>query len=121
MTDPAPPPSHRRTRRSSVAVLVSTFALGLVAGVGLAPLLRRPPSPLPPSLEALQLRAEQRERITAIIERHGPEVEAALGDAAPRLRVVQERVAQEIEAELDAPQRETFRRERASRPGLAPH
>jgi hypothetical protein len=121
MTDTSPARSARRTRLFSAAVLLCTFALGLVGGVGIAPLVRPPPSPLPPSLGALHLRPEQQERVVAIIERHAPEVEAALGDAAPRLRAVQERVALEIEAELDASQREAFRRNRASRPGPTPH
>lgn len=120
MTDTTPPRAPRRARLAAVAVLIGTFGLGLVAGVGIAPLLRRPPPPLPPSLGALHLSEEQRGRIQAIIERHGPEVEAALGDAAPRLRAVQERVAVEIEAQLDAAQRERFRRERASRPAPVP-
>lgn len=108
-------PSTGSARRRSVLVLGLTFALGVVAGVGLAPLLR-PPSPLPPSLERLGLRPDQRARVDAIVARHGPEIEAALGDALPRLRAVQERVALEIEEELDPAQRERFRQERASQP-----
>lgn len=127
-TSPSPSPSHssavsrspRRDRLATVAVLLCTFGLGLVAGVGIAPLWRRPPPSLPPSLGALHLREEQQRRITAIIERHAPEIDVALGDAAPRLRAVQERVALEIEAELDASQRAVFRRERASRPAPVP-
>jgi hypothetical protein len=68
---------------------------------------------LPPDLESLALRPEQRRQVEAIIDRHGPEVEAALGDALPRLRVVQEKVAVEIEGVLDVDQRATFHRDRA--------
>lgn len=92
-------------------VLTVTFGLGVVAGLGLAPLLR-PPPPMPPSLEALELRPEQRARIEQIVAHHGPELDEALGDALPRLRAVQEAIAVEIEAELDPEQRERFRRER---------
>jgi hypothetical protein len=109
------PRSPRRLPFASALVLVATFALGGAAGIGVAPLLRPPPPPLPPTLQSLQLRSEQRQRIDAIIARHGPEVEAALGDALPRLRAVQARVALEIEAELDPAQREAFRRDRADR------
>ena len=120
MTDESPNREARRRRILSVALLLGAFALGLVAGVGVAPLLRSPPGHLPPSLDALHLRPEQRGRIEAIIARHGPEVDAALGDALPRLRAVQERVALEIEAELDTSQRELFRRERATHPAPTP-
>jgi hypothetical protein len=113
MTD-APMPSPRRLRQVSAAMLLVTFGLGLVGGVGLAPLLRSPPGRLPPSFEPLHLSPAQRGRIEAIVDSHGPEVDAAPGEARPRLRAVQERVALEIEAELDAAQREVFRRERAS-------
>ncbi len=117
MTDAPPKSPARRARFWSSAILLCVFALGVVAGIGVAPLLRPRPGALPPSLEVLGLRPEQRGRIEAIIARHGPEVDAALGDALPRLRAVQERVATEIETELDAPQRAAFRRERASHPG----
>lgn len=106
----------------SALILFVTFALGLIAGVGLAPVLHGPPPrPGAPGLEALHLRPEQRARVEAIIAKHGPEVEAAIGDALPRLHAVQERVAQEIEAELDPEQREAFRRERAQHPPPLPH
>jgi hypothetical protein len=120
MMDTSPTRSRRRMRTISAAVLLCTFALGIAAGIGIAPLLRPPGGDLPPSLHALHLRPEQRTRIEAIIERHRPEVDAALGDALPRLRAVKERVALEIEAELDASQREAFRRERATHPDRAP-
>jgi hypothetical protein len=110
---PAPTRPVRRTRIT--LILTGTFVLGMLAGVGLAPLLRRPPPHLPPSLQALHLRPEQRARIEAIVIHHGPEVEAALGDALPRLRAVQDRVALEIEAELDPDQRERLRHERLER------
>lgn len=110
-----------KARIAGSAVVVATFVLGIVAGIALGPLVRPPPPPpAPPSLEALHLRPEQRARIDAIIARHGPDVEAALGDALPRLRAVQDRVAQEIEAELDASQRVAFRRERADHPPPLP-
>ncbi len=116
MSDPP-----RAARRSSplvpALVLALTFALGAVAGVGAAPLLRPPPRPgaLPPGMEALSLRPDQQRRIAAIVESHGPEIEAALGDALPRVRAVQDRVAIEIEDVLDADQRAKFRADRASR------
>lgn len=110
----------RRARRRGVAALIAAFALGAFAGLGAAPLLRPPQAPLPPSLDALGLTAAQRARIEAIIVRHGPEVEAALGDARPRLRAVQERVADQIEAELTPEQRARFRRDRARRPPPTP-
>lgn len=109
----AAPRSPGRARTMSALVLAGVFVLGILSGLGIAPLLRPPPGDLPPSLEALHLKPEQRARIQAIVKRHGPEVDAALGDALPRLRAVQERVAAEIEAELDPAQRDAFRRERA--------
>jgi hypothetical protein len=106
-------------RAKSAWVLTVVFALGIIAGLGLAPLIRRP-RPLPPSLNALGLRPDQRARVEAIIARHGPEIDAALGDARPRIRAIQERVATEIEAELDPDQRERFRRERQEHPRPSP-
>lgn len=120
MSVPAEPMAPRRARRWGVVALCVTFALGAAAGLGLAPLLRPPRPPLPHSLEYLHLRPAQRQRIEAIIARHGPQVEAALAEARPRLRAVQERVAAEIEAELTPEQRERFRRERATHPPPAP-
>ena len=103
-------------RPRNALVLALVFALGVGACLGVAPLLR-PPHPLPPSLDALGLRPAQRARIDAIVRRHGHEIDAALGDALPRIRAIQDRVATEIEAELDPAQRERFRRERqAQRP-----
>jgi hypothetical protein len=103
----------------NVLILLMTFALGAAAGIGVAPRLRGPP-PMAPGLDALHLRPDQRARVEAIVAKHGPEVEAALGDALPRLHAVQERVALEIEAELDPEQREAFRRERAQHPPPLP-
>lgn len=112
-------PADRAKRTATIAFFV-VFLLGVAAGVGLAPLLRPPQGPLPPSLEALGLSASQRARIEAIVHRHGAEVEAALGEARPRLRAVQERVAGEIERELTEAQRAQFRAMRASRRAPAP-
>ena len=120
MTDVRPPPAGRRTRVTSVLVLTGTFVFGVLAGLGIAPLLRPPPGDLPPSLEALHLRPSQRARIQAIMKKRAPEVDAALGDALPRLRAVQDRVATEIEGELDPSQIEAFRRDRADRSPPAP-
>lgn len=110
----------RRARLFGVLALTLAFGLGAAAGLGVAPLLRPPRPPLPPSLDELRLAPEQRARIEGIIARHGPEVEAALGEALPRLRAVQDRVAAEIEAELTPAQRERFVRERARRPAPLP-
>lgn len=109
---------RRRRRLRGPLVLAATFLLGALSGLGVAPLLRPPPGGLPPALESLHLSAGQRSRVEAIIARHGPEVEATLADAMPNLRALQERVALEIEAELDDDQRARFRRERANK--LAP-
>lgn len=114
--------SRAPSRLVPALVLALTFALGALAGIGAAPLLRPPPRPggMPPGMESLALRPEQQRRIAAIVDAHGPEVEAALGDALPRLRVVQDRVAAEIEEVLDADQRAAFRAQRASRRPPAP-
>jgi hypothetical protein len=50
----------------------------------------------------------------------GSKLDAALGDALPRIQAVRERVAKEIEAELDDGQREVFRRQRQRGPGSPP-
>lgn len=108
MTEARPP-----SRRRAILVLIVTFALGIVGGLGLAPLLRPPPrGPLPPGLESLDLRPEQKVAIERILEAHAPEVDEVMADAMPRLRALQERVAVEIEGVLDEGQRDAFRRER---------
>lgn len=109
-----------KPRVAAPLLLGATFVVGIVAGVFLAPLLHPPPGPLPPSLQALHLSPGQRARIEAIVQKHGPEIEATLGEVAPRLRALQEKIALEIEAELDQPQREAFRRDRAKHPGPPP-
>jgi hypothetical protein len=117
MNDIAPLPALRATRLKSALVLIVTFALGAITGIGLMPLLHRPPM-ADHKLEALGLRPDQRRRIEQIIARHGPEIDAALGDALPRLRAVQDRVANEINAELDPTQQARFRQLRQRRAPL---
>lgn len=117
MTDT--PDRSRATRRALLAFF-AVFLLGIGAGLGLAPLLRPPRGALPPSLEELRLSGDQRARIEAIVHSHGAEIEAALGDARPRLRAVQERVAVEIERELTEAQRARFRAQRAARSAPLP-
>ncbi len=110
-----------RARSISVLVLIAVFAIGIVAGLGIAPLLRPPPpGDLPPGLAELGLSRDQRARVAAIVDRHRGEIDAALGDALPRLRAVQESVALEIEQVLDADQREEFRQMRARRSAPPP-
>lgn len=99
----------------SCAALLAAFALGIVAGVGLAPALAPEVTRLPPGLESLDLSEQQRHEIEQIVSRHAPEVERALGDARPRLRRVQDKVAIEIERTLDEDQRRAFRRLRRER------
>jgi hypothetical protein len=118
MTEGAP--GARKGKARSILVLALTFVLGIGAGLGLAPLLRPPRAHLPPALESLSLRPEQKKKIEAIIDSHGPEVEAIVAESMPRLRVVQERVAVEIEQVLDEGQRTEFRRERAKHPPPLP-
>lgn len=109
MSAEVPPRLPGRAR--TALLFTGTFVLGIAGGLGLAPLVRPPPR-LPPGLESLHLSPGQRARIDAIVARHGPELDAALGDALPRIQAVRERVAEEIEAELDERQKEEFRRQR---------
>lgn len=118
MTERAPSPRKGNVR--SLFVLALTFALGIGGGLGLAPLLRPPRAHLPPALESLSLRPEQKRKIEAIIDGHGPEIDSILSDAMPRLRTVQERVAVEIEQVLDEGQRAEFRSARAKHPPPLP-
>jgi len=106
-------PARRTSRLAPGLVLAIMFMLGIGAGLGAAPLLRPPPRPgLPPGMERLSLSRDQEQKIRAIMEKHAPEVDAALGDALPRIRVVQERVAGEIDKVLEPDQRARFREQR---------
>lgn len=112
----ASPPVRRASRLTPALVLAVTFALGALAGLGVAPLLRPHPRPgLPPGMHELSLRPEQERAVEGIVAKHAPEVDEALADALPRLRVVQDRVAVEIEGVLDEDQKAKFRRQRAGR------
>lgn len=100
--------------------LVVVFVLGIAGGLGLAPLLHPPPARGMEPLERLHLRPDQRTKIRAIVDAHGPEVEKATNECAPQLRTIRDEVAHEIEGILDDEQRAQFQRDRAKGPPPRP-
>jgi hypothetical protein len=111
-----------RARSIAGATLAVIFATGVLTGLLLAPLLRpRGAPPLPPGYESLGLTAGQHAQALAVIDSHGPEVERALSDVQPRLRVIHDQVERELRALLTDEQRarlDRMPRRGAGRPPL---
>ncbi len=121
-------PSPRRLHLWTALVLVAVFAGGVATGVGASWALRPPPhgrpgrppagGGLPPFVGELGLSAEQQARVRAIVEGHRGEMEAAIRDAFPRVRAIQDRVDGEIREVLTPEQAARFDSLRSRRPPL---
>lgn len=117
--------SPRAVRWMSVAVLLATFAAGVVTGAGLQRWTGPPPPP-PPGflprvpLEALDLSEHQWTQVRAIVDRRRPELDAILKDTFPRVREVNEQIEREVREVLTPEQRAKFDELKARRPGPPP-
>lgn len=114
-------------RLMSGFVLVGVFAAGALFGAGLlrwvaphdAPHERRPPEP-PGPIEAmtheLDLDASQRDQLRAIMDAHGPELDAILRETQPRIRRVLEAIEADMVPHLRADQVKKLEEWRKRRP-----
>jgi hypothetical protein len=92
-------------RLKSGLLLVLVFAAGGALGAGIHASLPHPPRPVDP-LTDLDLDASQRARAKEILDRHRPELEAALKDVQPRIKAIQDDVEIELRRDvLTEPQR----------------
>jgi hypothetical protein len=118
-------PSTQRLHVFTALILAGVFVAGGVAGAGLTVLLRAerrpdapPPRPhlLPPPLRELQLTPDQERRAREVAERYRGEMEAAVQEAFPKVRAVQERMDADLRALLTPEQAARFDELRARRP-----
>jgi Spy/CpxP family protein refolding chaperone len=80
---------------------------------------RRPPGPLPPWLQQLNLSFEQHERIRAILDTQRPKVDTIMNGILPRLQAVSDSTFADIRGVLTPDQQARFDRDRPRRE-LAP-
>ncbi len=118
-------PAARRLHVFTALILAGVFVAGGAAGAGLTVLLRGarhhdapPPRPhlLPPPLRELQLTPDQERHARDVAERYRGEMEAAVQEAFPKVRAVQERMDAELRALLTPEQAARFDELRARRP-----
>jgi Spy/CpxP family protein refolding chaperone len=117
----------RTVRLTTALVLVATFAVGTVTGVGLCRWLthREPPGhgphgwgPIP--LDELGLSEEQRQKAHAVFERHRPELYAILRETYPKANAVREKVEREVRELLTPEQRRRLDELESRRPPRPP-
>lgn len=108
-----PTAEPRSVRLVTAMLLVVTFAAGTLTGVGISVWLRhdhrRPPPPpmfasLP--LEDLDLSGEQRDKVRAILDRHRPEIEAAVRETFPKVQAINEQTEREVKEILTDAQKQ---------------
>ncbi len=116
-------PGAARTRLGAGLTLLGVFALGVLAGLGVAPLLGPPAPPEGPDridrlARELELSAEQERRAEAIVERHRGDIEEAMASARPRLQEIHAEVERELREIMTPEQQREFEALRASRPQM---
>jgi Spy/CpxP family protein refolding chaperone len=110
-----------RVRAQGLALLVVTFAVGLLGGMALERVrmarrvppqqvdrVRMGPGVMPPMFERLDLTGEQRERIDAILQQSRPLTDSVLQSSLPRLRAIRDSVRLQVRAVLTPEQQERF-------------
>ncbi len=124
-------------KRNLVALLIValTFIAGAGTGAGLhasfAPRGPRHPGPgkgsklhrLPPPFEELELTAEQRKQVEALVEKFHPRFEALFQESFPRVRALRDEMDAELLPLLTEEQRarfEALKKNRPERPGGPP-
>lgn len=119
---------------ASVLVVLAAFLAGAGTGAGLYASFgrphRHPPGGhdgrrhLPPFLDALDLKPEQRTAIEAIIEKYNPRFEAIFKENAPKLQALRAEMDAEMVPVLDEEQRAKFEEIKKRRdergPGFGP-
>jgi uncharacterized membrane protein len=116
-------PNARRIHLWTALILLGVFVAGAATGAGVAVFVgvRRPHGPpgmLPPPIAGLGLSPEQADKARAVLERHRPEIEAAIQESFPRVRAIQDRADAEIRALLTPEQAARFDEARSRRPSL---
>lgn len=114
----------RRVRLWSILVIAGVFLAGAVAGAGLFAWLRPPPHKwrphrpdLPALFSELELTPDQREKATAIFDKHRAAVESILKASFPRVRAEEEQSQRELRTILtDAQQKKLDEIEARPRP-----
>ncbi len=118
------PPSEkspRMIRLITALLLVATFAVGTVTGGVLVHwfvVRSSPQRQFPPPLglwNDLDLTAEQRDKVHAILERYRPKLDAILYESFPKVRAVNDLIDQEIRGILMDEQRRKFDQEKSQR------
>jgi Spy/CpxP family protein refolding chaperone len=104
--------SPGETRALAVVVLAVTFVSGALAGAGAHHALRpRPPlSPFSLPERELELTAEQRQKIDAIMASHQPQIAQVTGELFAHLRPVAEEIRAQTREVLTPQQREILDR-----------
>ena len=110
-----------RVRAQGLALLLVTFAVGVLGGMALERVrmarraapppvdrVRMGPGMMPPMFERLDLTDEQRERIAAILQQSRPLTDSVLQSSLPRLRAIRDSVRSQIRAVLTPEQQERF-------------
>ena len=122
---------------TSLLIVVITFVAGAGTGAGLHasfgnrhvgprphPGMKGPRKGLPPHLEQLDLTAEQRKQVEALVEKFHPRFEAIFKESFPRVSALREELDAELLPLLTEDQRakwEQLKKERPDRgPGFGP-
>lgn len=116
-------PSPKTIRRMTALLLLATFAAGTVTGGALvhwfvvrASLSSHFPGAMGPApWENLDLSVSQRDKISEILERYRPKLDAILGETFPKVQTVIAQVDGEIREILTPEQRSKFDQAKAQR------
>ncbi len=123
-----------RIPRTSVLIVLAAFLAGAGTGAGVMASYRRPPHRppppgakdsrrLPPYLNRVDLTAEQRAQIEAIVDKYHSRFEAVFQESAPKLKTLRDELDAEIRPVLTPAQREQLEADRARHgpgPGFGP-
>lgn len=104
--------SDARRRAAAVVVLLTTFVAGGVAGAGLFASCGRKGHHLPPPLEDLGLRGEQRTQVEAVFEKYRPAFEAVFEASRPKMQAVRDEMDVELLPLLTEDQRRLYAQNR---------
>ena len=116
-----------RVRLQGIALLLIAFVTGGLAGAAIEHRRPVPPPPLgppgplepgrlPPPIERLDLSADQRTRIVAVLDDARPRTDSIFSEAMPKVRVIMDEVQEKIRAVLTEEQRKAFDEATRSRP-----